>query len=133
MAELGAVIAGVGLAHMVGDYLIQSHWMATQKTARWWPAIAHGVTYGLPFLLLTLSPLAIAIIVITHVLIDHWRLARYLVWFRNQLAPWPFRPTLAAAPTGTPSDAPDWLAVWLLFIADNIVHVLINIAAVAWL
>ena len=51
MADIGSLVASIGLAHMVGDYVIQSHWMAVEKTKRWWPAIAHGVTYGLPFLL----------------------------------------------------------------------------------
>ena len=44
-----------GLAHMVGDYVIQSDWMASEKTKRWWPAIAHGVSYGVPFVLVTQS------------------------------------------------------------------------------
>lgn len=47
---------GIILAHLIGDYLIQSHWMATEKTKRWWPAIAHAVTYGLPYLIVTRSP-----------------------------------------------------------------------------
>ena len=31
------------LAHLVGDYVVQSDWMALNKTARWSPAIAHAV------------------------------------------------------------------------------------------
>lgn len=129
---IAAAIALTGLAHMVGDYLIQSHWMANAKTKHWWPAILHGVTYTLPFALITQSPAALAVIAGTHVLIDHYRLARYVVWFRNQLAPSGWRPALAEA-TGTPAEAPVWLSTWLLFIADNILHMLINIAAVVWL
>ncbi len=125
------VIASVVLAHMVGDYLIQSDWMAQEKTKRWWPAIAHAVSYGLPFLLITQSVLALAVIVGTHAVIDRYRLARHVVWFKNQLAPRPFRPP--HTPTGHGPDRPDWLSVWLLIIADNILHVLINIAAVIWL
>lgn len=121
-----------GLAHMVGDYLIQSHWMANTKTKQWWPAILHGVTYGLPFVLITRSPVALAVIVVTHIVIDHWRLARYVVWFRNLFAPRDWRAP-RDSPTGTPASSPDWLAVWLLFIADNILHMLINVAAVVWL
>ena len=41
MAALGII-----LAHLVGDYLIQSDWMASEKTKKWWPAIAHGITYS---------------------------------------------------------------------------------------
>lgn len=44
---------GVLLAHLVGDYLLQSDWMANEKTKRRWPAWAHAITYGLPFLLVT--------------------------------------------------------------------------------
>lgn len=130
--SIAAAIALTGLAHMVGDYLIQSHWMANAKTKRWWPAILHGVTYTLPFVLITQSPLALLVIGGSHIVIDHWRLARYVVWFRNLFAPKGWRAPLSS-PTGTPGDAPDWLAVWLLFIADNILHMLINVAAVVWL
>ncbi|WP_396921656.1 DUF3307 domain-containing protein [Mycolicibacterium sp.] len=129
--SIGSVIAAVGLAHMVGDYLIQSDWMAQEKTKRWWPAIAHAVTYGLPFLFVTQSPLALLVIVGTHAAIDRYRLARHVVWFKNQLAPKAFRPPYTS--TGYGLDRPDWLSVWLLIIADNVIHMLINVAAVVWL
>lgn len=129
-----ATALGLVLAHLVGDYLIQSHWMATEKTKRWWPAIAHAATYGLPFLLVTQSPLALAVIVGTHAVIDRYRLARYVVWAKNQMAPAPHRPAWAdASGTGYPSSTPPWLAVWLLIIADNTLHLIINAGAVAWL
>lgn len=131
MTDIGSAIASAGLAHMVGDYLVQSDWMAQEKTRRWWPAVAHGITYGLPFLLVTQSVAALAVIVGTHILIDRWRLARHVVWFKNQLAPYAFRPPHTA--TGHGPDRPDWLSVWLLIIADNILHMLINVAAVVWL
>jgi len=128
------VIAEVLLAHLVGDYLIQSHWMATEKTKRWWPAVVHGVTYTIPFVFITQSVWALLVIAGTHVVIDRYRLARHLVWFKNQLAPKKSRPSWAdAQATGYPSDAPPWLAVWLMIIADNVVHVLINLFAVAYL
>lgn len=130
--SIAEAIALTGMAHMVGDYLIQSHWMANAKTKQWWPAILHGVTYTLPFVLITQSWLALLVIGGTHILIDHYRLARYVVWFRNQLAPRGWRPSLSE-PTGTPPEAPVWLSTWLLFIADNILHVAINVAAVVWL
>lgn len=118
-------------AHMVGDYLIQSHWMATEKTKHWLPAVAHAITYGVPFLLVTQSPFALLVIVGTHAVIDRYRLARHVVWLKNQLAPAAFRPGHTA--TGYPDDTPPWLAVWLMIIADNILHMAINVAAVVWL
>lgn len=128
---VAAVIAMTGLAHLVGDYLIQSDWMAQEKTKRWWPAIVHGGTYALPFLLITRLPLALLVIAGTHAVIDRYRLARHLVWFKNQLAPKAFRP--AHTPTGHAADRPAWLAGWLVIIADNTLHMLINVAAVMWL
>lgn len=129
------VIAGTLLAHLVGDYMIQSHWMANAKTQRdvegWIAATLHGVTYTLPFLFITQSWLALVVIGGTHIVIDHWRLARYFVWARNQLGPKKWRPPMTA--TGMPDDAPPWLAFWLLFIADNGIHALINLASVWWL
>jgi hypothetical protein len=127
------VIAEVFLAHLVGDYLLQSHFLATEKTKRWWPAIVHGVLYTLPFLFITQSWAALAVIAGTHIVIDRYRLARHLVWFKNQLAPKP-RPTWEDSKgTGYPSDTPPWLAVWLMIIADNTVHILINIGAITYL
>lgn len=75
------------LAHLVGDYLIQSHWMATEKVNRWWPAIAHGLSYTLPYALVTQSPVALVVIAGTHILIDRYRLAKHVVWLKNQLGP----------------------------------------------
>ncbi|OMB79302.1 DUF3307 domain-containing protein [Mycolicibacterium conceptionense] len=129
--SIAEAIALAGLAHMVGDYLIQSDWMAQEKTKRWWPAIAHALTYGLPFLFITQSVLALAVIVGTHAVIDHYRLARHVVWFKNQLAPRAFRPPHTA--TGYAQESPAWLSVWLLIIADNVLHMLFNVAAVVWL
>lgn len=126
---------GIVLAHLVGDYLIQSHWMANEKTRRWWPALAHAATYTVPYLLVTQSPLALLVIGGTHAVIDRYRLARHVVWAKNQLAPrGPYRrPWRESSATGYPADAPPWLSVWLMIIADNTLHLLINTAAVVWL
>ena len=122
---------GILLAHLVGDYLIQSHWMASEKVHRWWPAIAHGLTYTVPYAFVTQSLPALAVIAGTHIVIDRYRLAKHVVWFKNQFAPRAFRPAHTA--TGYPDDTPPWLAVWLLIIADNVIHLLINAAAVLYL
>jgi hypothetical protein len=153
------------LAHLWGDYLLQSDWMAENKTKRWLPAAIHATVYSLAFLLFRPSLLAFAVILGTHYLIDRYRLARYVVWGKNWLlAPrwlwaeyttgslgWqlytggfegedhgpiyrggtmPFR---ECAATGYMPSRPIWLAVWLLIIADNILHLTINYAALRWL
>lgn len=119
-------------AHLVGDYLIQSHWMATEKTRRHLPAAVHALSYGVPFLVLRPSPAAMAVIVGTHFVIDRWRLARFACWAKNQVGPRSARPAEVGT-TGYPADTPVWLAVWLLIIADNTLHILINAVALEWL
>jgi hypothetical protein len=128
------ITAGQLVMHAVGDYLLQSDWMAQEKTKRWWPAIAHAVTYGLPFLLLTRSPAALTVIVVTHAVIDRYRLARQICWAKNLAAPAAYRyPWAECRATGYHESRPAWMAVWLLIVADNILHVLINAAALRWL
>lgn len=122
------------LAHLVGDYLLQSHWMACEKTKRWWPAVAHATVYTVPYVFVTQSVLALAVIGVTHAVIDRYRLARHLVWLKNQMAPKSFRPSWSDSKvTGYSSDTPAWMATWLMIIADNTVHLLINTASVVWL
>lgn len=125
------MIAWIILAHLVGDYLLQTDWMAQEKTKRWLPAILHGLAYTLPFLLITTSPWALLVIGGTHIVIDRYRLAKHVVWFKNQLQPKRYRP--GHTPTGMLEETPDWLAYWLLFIQDNIIHILINVLAVVYL
>lgn len=73
--------------HALGDYIFQSHWMATEKTKQHWAAFCHALVYSLPFLALKPSLLAWIVIFVTHFFIDRYRLARYVVWLKNWLAP----------------------------------------------
>lgn len=115
------------LAHLTGDYVIQTSWMADRKTEEPLAAAAHALTYTACFLPLTRSPRALAVIAGTHYAIDHWRLARHLCWAKNQASPQAWRyPWSSAVRTGYPPNQPDWLAVWLMIIADNTVHLAIN-------
>lgn len=132
------------LAHLVGDYLLQSDWMASRKVApgpndtyghaeSWAAALAHGITYTLPFLLITQHPLALLVIGGTHVLIDHYRLAKQVIWLRNYLAPAgdnvPWR--IARTNQGMPPEVPTGMATALLIVADNTLHLVINAATLA--
>lgn len=122
------------LAHAVGDYLLQSDWMAARKTVRFAVALSHATVYALPFLVLRPSLAALAVIVLSHAVIDRWRLARFVVWATNQAAPAAFRrPWADCTATGYPPEKPAWLSVWLLIIADNTLHVAVNAAALHWL
>ena len=112
------------ILHLIGDYITQSHWMATQKTTRSIPALVHATIYSAPFLLIG-SLRAVFIIWFTHFWIDRFRLARYVVFAKNHLG-WPQPKWADCSVTGFSSDVPAWLAVWLLIIVDNTMHLAIN-------
>lgn len=119
--------ASEGIAHLFGDYVVQSDWMANAKTADHLPAALHGATYAACFLPITRSPKALIVIGGTHYVIDRYRLAKYLVWARNQVAPAEHRYAYSdAGMMGSAPGRPDWLSGWLGFIADNACHLLIN-------
>jgi Protein of unknown function (DUF3307) len=140
------------LCHAIGDYLLQSDWMATRKTERLWVAIVHALSYSLPFLALRPTAAQWLMIWTTHAVIDRWRLARYVVWAKNFLAPKHIRdevdvlsfnrrqhvimrrnhPWAECSATGYHKDRPAWLAVWLLIIGDNVLHVVLNGIAFAY-
>lgn len=117
--------------HCIGDYLTQSDWMATNKTKGLSVAWIHALVYGTPFVLLAPSRMAFWTIIVTHALIDRYRIARYIIWLKNWLGP--NRPWAECSKTGYPDERPVWMSVWLMIIADNVLHILINGAALRWL
>lgn len=123
------------LCHLFGDYVLQSSWMAINKEKRWFPAIVHVIVYLVPFIVF-LHPTFTAILVMfgTHVVIDRYRLARYVSYFSQLLAPpkeW--RPWGECCKTGFDKDTPEFLAVWLTIIVDNTIHITINGLALTYL
>jgi len=125
------------LLHAIGDYVIQSDWMANKKAEKSWTGLAavivHALTYTLPFLVLTQKPLAIFAIFFTHWIIDRHRLARYVVWAKNFIGPpgsnYPWAECNA---TGYHKDRPPFMAIWLYIYADNVLHVICNGAAILY-
>jgi len=139
------------ILHLIGDYVLQSDWMAQRKTKSHTAAACHALVYSLPFLLIT-SVNAFMVIMVTHFFIDRYRLARYVVYAKNFLAPrdtyhgvthdslgirhqwteWWHKWEDCSA-TGYHKDSPPWLSVWLLIAADNTIHLLINYLAIDYL
>jgi hypothetical protein len=120
------------LIHLFGDYVTQTDWMARTKTQKFFAAFVHATIYSIPFVLLTQSPVALFVIWFTHLLIDHYRLARYVVFAKN----WITDTTLKwsdCSGTGYHKDSPAWLSTWLLIIVDNFMHLAINYSAIRWL
>jgi len=132
------------LCHLVGDYFLQSDWMAINKTKSWWPCYLHASLYASVFfvaMLVGLLPLkwwALIVIYATHFLIDRTYPARYICYVKNFMAPrsW-WRPWKDCSATGyligdsskDPAAKPPWMAVWLMIIVDNTLHIAINYAA----
>jgi hypothetical protein len=128
------------ILHLIGDYVTQSHWMATRKTASTWAAFCHATVYSIPFAFIG-SPRSLFVIWFTHLLIDRFRLARYVVFLKNlALGDWfSTTPTFVKgywedrSATGFHKDVPPWLAVWLLIAVDNTMHLTINYVALRYL
>lgn len=122
------------IAHLIGDYVLQSDWMALGKRKSFGIAAIHAIAYGLPFLLLVRSLEAWLVIVVTHALIDHFALARYVSFAKNWLSPpstWlEWEKTNA---TGYDAEKPIWMSTWLFILTDNVMHLAINYAALRWL
>jgi hypothetical protein len=144
------------LAHLWGDYIIQSDYEATAKTKQSVACLAHVLTYAIPFLFLRPSVLALSVIISTHFVIDRWRLARHVVWIKNFIGPKRYinvamldgcgsdsgvhmsvwcrnLPWSECKATGYPPLTPPFLAFWLMIFADNILHITINGLALKYL
>lgn len=86
------------------------------------------------------------------ILIDRFRLAKYVVYAKNFLCPpefwyekvydrhpienakWHYKYSWEnCKANGYPSETPVWLSTWLLIIADNAIHLLVNFLAVKYL
>ena len=113
------------ILHLIGDYITQTDYMAINKTKNLRIAFLHALVYTIPFILITQSPVALLVILISHAIIDRYRLARYVIFAKNYLN----GRTLKwedCNKTGYPSNRPEWLTVWLMIIADNTLHLTIN-------
>lgn len=148
------------IAHLIGDYVLQNHWMAINKTTNSFAAWCHVCLYGIPFLFLVDSWTALAVIVGTHFVIDRFRLAQYWVDFWGSGKEGAVLTSIMHTrgyvverilngeeywvdPDHLPGDFRDgikriqpaspFLSVWLLIIIDNTMHLCINAIALAWL
>lgn len=125
------------LCHLVGDYFLQSDWMALNKNKRTIPCLIHVILYTVPFLVLTVSPLALLLIATSHFVFDRWSLAKYPVWFKNYMNPsFSNQPFDKCSVTGyyddwlndpnEPDVRPKFITTWLYIISDNTCHLICN-------
>ena len=107
------------LAHLVGDYLFQTSWMAANKAKKWMPLLVHSAVYTITLyiaanLLWGKTPLslsAILFIFITHVILDR---RTFVIWWVNHIQ------TSKGKESG-----------WLTIMADQIFHLLVISGAIA--
>lgn len=145
------------IAHLCGDYVLQSHTMALRKTTdiRW--ALIHALVYGIPFLFLVTHFWQWLFIVGTHALIDRYGIARrWCQWYGVGFPGLWWKPkncvcgrrldehNLSEIDTGVCKNPkpeefpapPPFLGVWLVIIVDNTLHLFINhlalLAGMVW-
>ncbi len=75
------------IAHLIGDYILQSGWMALKKSKVSWICAIHCIAYTLAFTFVTQSWAALAVICITHFFIDRFGLARYVIYAKESMRP----------------------------------------------
>jgi hypothetical protein len=100
------------LAHLIGDFILQTDYMAAGKKRSYWICVLHIMTYMLPFLLCDLSPRQFLAIGIQHFFQDH---TNFIVWLMRV--------------KGSAGFAQPPMAPWSIILTDNIIHI-VWIAAV---
>ena len=125
--------------HVIGDFFLQSDWQASNKYTNEGVALFHAALYTLPFLILAQALLlpwswkALAVICLTHAIIDHYKVANYVAWAKNWIGFKRPKPWAECRATGYDPERPLWLTVWLGIITDNSMHLVINYLALRYL
>lgn len=124
--------------HFIGDYVLQSDWMAQNKRRSFYAALAHVHAYTFPFVFLLKPGLPgiwqMELILLSHLVIDHYGLARYVCFVKNFLAPRSAWPKWSDTDfTGYSTARDKHLTVWLYIITDNLMHLLCNYVALRYL
>jgi hypothetical protein len=94
-------------AHMIGDYLIQTDWMAAGKKRSSWICAVHVLTYLIPFLFTPLAWWQVALIGLQHFAQDR---TGFVVWMMKAKGSGVF----VGPPCGP----------WSVIVTDNVLHVL---------
>ena len=95
------------LAHLVGDYILQTDWMATQKKWSSYVCMVHALTYTIPFVFCGFLWWQLLLVVLQHFFQDR---SGFVVWFMEV--------------KGSGSFATGPLAPWSVIVTDNILHLL---------
>lgn len=111
------------ICHLVGDYVLQTDWMARNKTSNFGVALIHALVYAAPFALITGATWAWVVIFGTHVVIDRYRLANLVMRVKQ----WSWHKPEAEL------SAPPEVRTMLMIVIDNTIHLTINFLAIKYL
>lgn len=129
------------ILHGIGDYFFQTDYQALNKKNKgWiglWACLKHCITYSLPFLFIG-SWRAVAVIFITHFIIDRTNIVAYGIAIKNgtkygkgiinsSLIPYDI------SNFGFARERPFAITIWLYIICDNLVHIICNYIALKYL
>lgn len=99
------------IGHLIGDFLLQTNWMAMHKSHKWLPLLTHCFVYTTSVVLVALlggfvlSFAAIFLIFISHVILDK---RFFVAWWVKTIM----------KTTGTEAN-------WLTIVVDQVFHILI--------
>jgi hypothetical protein len=60
----------LALCHLIGDYFLQSNFIATTKGQNWYHLFVHCALYCMPFLIVFGFTWQLAVIFVSHIIID---------------------------------------------------------------
>lgn len=124
------IMVNILFLHVLGDYFFQSSWMAVNKVNKWWPAFMHAFIYTIPFWFLTQSVVAINFILLTHLLIDRFSLARFIIIGKDCIfsgfGKVDLNERLSVNNFGFSKDTPQHIAFVCYLIIDNSMHIYLN-------
>lgn len=116
------------ILHGIGDYYLQTDWMALNKKKPGYTGlkacVIHCILYSLPFLFIG-SFLAVLVIFITHFIIDRTNLVAWLLAYKNGIR--------TIENFGYGLERPTFISAWLYIISDNLLHIICNYAALTFL
>lgn len=104
------------IGHLIGDFLLQSSWMAKNKATKWLPLLVHVAIYTVVVSVFGvmsggLSLAAIALIFFSHIVLDR----------KTFVAFWVRKVQTAKGPE----------QAWLCIVADQIFHIIVLAIAIA--
>ena len=103
------------IGHLIGDFLLQTSWMANHKVKRYLPLVTHAFIYSIVIAFIAqmgfggLSWLSIAVIFVSHIILD-----------QRKFVQWWLRVIMGIKKTQIP---------WLQITVDQIFHLLVLVIA----